>query len=606
MSETQIDDNNIDNGLYPEVFKKIDSADIQINPFQAFKTFTVLSGSATSSILPLQGVYTDTNNLPAIDSNLDYNKASNVDGSLQSIIYFSTNHLFYKRKNQPAHTFGPTNLNRTSKFLYESASVFSVPQIKTGNSIKPASFTFTSSVSGSFASDVYGNIIDSAFDTTSIVTDTTLYEGFNEYFDTSRITYESAGVTYVDGVTTTSGRELSLGLAAEFNQNGFIEQPLSGFYNRDNDYAISFFISGGNSTESDQLIITKATSSITPQYPFKVELTGIGFLSAEDGVSLSTEDGVSLSTEDDVNRIQFSAQGAPNQRSLITSTTEASSSWNHVVCQKSGSNLQLYVNGTLESSQFNTVLQEIENPLSASARIDNNENISIGGYRTNDGLDPYFITIGTDIISIATQTDDILTTQDGITLVYEFTDDDILTTQNDTSLTQQTSFLPVNLSGKLDEIRIFNKLLTSAEITNLGNRLEGGSVLQTERVGNVFDKHGLFVFSSADYRVDDLLNTPYTLSYKSTVTIHELSVTTRLGKGEFNMSNNVTLTKDDNNTYRNFVTGSAFSPYVTSIGLYNDLGQLLAVAKLAQPIKKRNDVDINFLVRIDLDKKIIK
>ena len=579
MSETEIDDNNIEEGLYPEVFKKIDSADIQINPFNAFKTFTVLSGSATSSILPLQGVYTDTNNLPAIDSNLDYNKASNIDGSLQSIIYFSTNHLFYKRKNQPAHTFGPTNLNRTSKFLYESASVFSVPQIKTGNSIKPASFTFTSSVSGSFASDRYGNIIDSAFDTASIVTDTTFYEGFNEYFDTSRITYKSAGVTYVDGVTTTSGRELSLGLAAEFNQNGFIQQPLLGYYNRDNDYAISFFISGGNSTESDQLIITKATSSLTPQYPFKVELTGIGFLSTEAGVSLSTEDGISLSTEDDVNRIQFSAQGAPNQRSSITSTTEASSSWNHVVCQKSGSNLQLYVNGTLESSQFNTVLQEIENPLSASARIDNNENISIGGYQTNDGENINFIIDQ---------------------------DNNIIVTQDDTSLTQQTSFLPANLSGKLDEIRIFNKSLTSAQVTNLGNRLEGGSVLQTERVGNVFDKHGLFVFSSADYRIDDLLNTPYTLSYKSTVTIHELSVTTRLGRGEFNMSNNVTLTKDDNNTYQNFVTGSAFAPYVTSIGLYNDLGQLLAVAKLAQPIKKRNDVDINFLVRIDLDKKIIK
>ena len=579
MSETEIDDNNIEEGLYPEVFKKIDSADIQINPFNAFKTFTVLSGSATSSILPLQGVYTDTNNLPAIDSNLDYNKASNIDGSLQSIIYFSTNHLFYKRKNQPAHTFGPTNLNRTSKFLYESASVFSVPQIKTGNSIKPASFTFTSSVSGSFASDRYGNIIDSAFDTASIVTDTTFYEGFNEYFDTSRITYKSAGVTYVDGVTTTSGRELSLGLAAEFNQNGFIQQPLLGYYNRDNDYAISFFISGGNSTESDQLIITKATSSITPQYPFKVELTGIGFLSTEAGVSLSTEDSISLSTEDDVNRIQFSAQGAPNQRSLITSITPVSSSWNHVVCQKSGSNLQLYVNGTLESSQFNTVLQEIENPLSASARIDNNENISIGGYQTNDGENINFIIDQ---------------------------DNNIIVTQDDTSLTQQTSFLSANLSGKLDEIRIFNKSLTSAQVTNLGNRLEGGSVLQTERVGNVFDKHGLFVFSSADYRVDDLLNTPYTLSYKSTVTIHELSVTTRLGRGEFNMSNNVTLTKDDNNTYQNFVTGSAFAPYVTSIGLYNDLGQLLAVAKLAQPIKKRNDVDINFLVRIDLDKKIIK
>ena len=606
MSETRINNDDIDDGLYPDVFKKIDTTDIQINPFQAFKTFTVLSGSATSSMLPLQGIYIDTNELPAIGSNLSYNTSSNIDGSLQSVIYFSTNHLFYKRKNQPAFTHGPTNLNRTNKFLYQTASVFSVPQTKMGENIKPVSFTFTSSVSGSYESDLYGNIIDSAFVTSSIVSESVLYEGFNEYFDTTRITYESAGVTYVDGVATTSGRELPIGLAAKFDRNGFIQQPLPGFYDRNNDYAISFFISGGNYTESDQLIITKATSSITPQYPFKVELTGIGFLSTEAGVSLSTEDGISLSTEDDVNRIQFSAQGAPNQRSLITSTTEASSSWNHVVCQKSGSNLQLYVNGTLESSQFNTILQEIENPLSASARIDNNENISIGGYQTNDGLDPYFITVGTDVISIATQTNDILTTQDGITLVYEFTDDDILTTQDDTSLTQQTSFLPANLSGKLDEIRIFNKSLTSAQVTNLGNRLEGGSVLQTERVGNVFDKHGLFVFSSADYRVDDLLNTPYTLSYKSTVTIHELSVTTRLGKGEFNMSNNVTLTKDDNNTYQNFVTGSAFAPYVTSIGLYNDLGQLLAVAKLAQPIKKRNDVDINFLVRIDLDKKIIK
>ena len=41
MSETRIDDNDINEGLYPEVFKKIDTADIQINPFQAHKTFTV-------------------------------------------------------------------------------------------------------------------------------------------------------------------------------------------------------------------------------------------------------------------------------------------------------------------------------------------------------------------------------------------------------------------------------------------------------------------------------------------------------------------------------------------------------------------------------------
>jgi len=72
------------------------------------------------------------------------------------------------------------------------------------------------------------------------------------------------------------------------------------------------------------------------------------------------------------------------------------------------------------------------------------------------------------------------------------------------------------------------------------------------------------------------------------------------------MSNNVTLTKDNNQTYRGFVSGSDFSPYITTIGLYNDAGQLLAIGKLAQPIKKRSDVDMNFLIRVDLDKKPIK
>jgi hypothetical protein len=70
------------------------------------------------------------------------------------------------------------------------------------------------------------------------------------------------------------------------------------------------------------------------------------------------------------------------------------------------------------------------------------------------------------------------------------------------------------------------------------------------------------------------------------------------------MSSNLTLTKDDDKTYQNFVSGSDFAPYITTIGLYNNAGQLLAIAKTAQPIRKRPDVDINFVVQIDLDKNI--
>lgn len=516
---------NTDNpyqGSYPSVFKKIDTTDVQINPFQSYKTWTVYSGSLTSSVTPLQGVYTDVNFLPALGSTLTFNDAANIDGSLQSVTYFSINHLFYKYKDQPYNTFGATNLNRTKKFLYESASIFSIPINKIGQGIKPTSFSFTSSVSGSFVSDRYGNIIDTAFNTSSIVNGYKFYEGFNEYFDITRITYTTSNVLSRPGVTTTNGQQRSIGLAAYFTGSSYIETSLDGYYDRDHDYAISFFVSSSNVGASNQLILTKASSSSAPVYPFKIELSGS-------------------------KQIVFSAAGATNFVAQISSSAAVSSSWTHIVCQKSGSNLQMYVNGTLQSSVSSTLLSVYDSPYTSSARIDNKDFLKIGGY-------------------------------------------------NSTSL---------NLNGLLDEIRIYNKSLTSTEIGYLGNRTEGGTFLQTNHVGNVFEKQGLIVFSSPDYRFQNLINTPFTASYKSTVSIYEMSVITKLDAGDFNMSTNITLTKDDDSTYYSFVSGSSFAPYITTIGLYNDAGQLLAIGKLAQPIKKRSDVDMNFLIRLDLDNNVV-
>ena len=118
MAEIKIQNNeNLNQGIYPAVFKKIDQVDINVNPFQVFKNWSVISGSGTSSLLPLQGIYIDTNVLPILDSELTYNDASNINGSLQSITYFSINHLYYKYKSNPAQTYGPTDITRTKKFL---------------------------------------------------------------------------------------------------------------------------------------------------------------------------------------------------------------------------------------------------------------------------------------------------------------------------------------------------------------------------------------------------------------------------------------------------------------------------------------------------------
>ncbi|MBC8422024.1 MAG: hypothetical protein H8E03_01235 [Pelagibacteraceae bacterium] len=50
----------------------------------------------------------------------------------------------------------------------------------------------------------------------------------------------------------------------------------------------------------------------------------------------------------------------------------------------------------------------------------------------------------------------------------------------------------------------------------------------------------------------------------------------------------------------NFVSHSDFHTYVTSIGLYNDNDELLAVSKLAKPIKKSKKYDMAFTIRFDL------
>ena len=47
-------------------------------------------------------------------------------------------------------------------------------------------------------------------------------------------------------------------------------------------------------------------------------------------------------------------------------------------------------------------------------------------------------------------------------------------------------------------------------------------------------------------------------------------------------------------------SGTDFSPYITSVGLYDDECNLLAVAKLTKPMKKPTDLPLTFKVSIDV------
>ena len=91
-----------------------------------------------------------------------------------------------------------------------------------------------------------------------------------------------------------------------------------------------------------------------------------------------------------------------------------------------------------------------------------------------------------------------------------------------------------------------------------------------------------------------------TCSFQSSRTIYETQYKCTIRPEEFNFSLNPTLISGSTDgTVYNFVTGSYFSPYVTTVGFYNEAQELLMVAKLGQPLPTSTTTDTTILVNID-------
>jgi hypothetical protein len=89
-------------------------------------------------------------------------------------------------------------------------------------------------------------------------------------------------------------------------------------------------------------------------------------------------------------------------------------------------------------------------------------------------------------------------------------------------------------------------------------------------------------------------------SFQSSRTIYETQYKCTIKENEFNFSLNPSLISGSTEgTVYNFVTGSYFSPYVTTVGFYNEAQELLMVAKLGQPLPTSPTTDTTILVNID-------
>lgn len=311
------------------------------------------------------------------------------------------------------------------------------------------------------------------------------------------------------------------GYQAKFNgMNSAIEinNATNNWFNAfDNNFAISLWMTP-YSTAVTQSIISKAyyinnnTATQLASYPFDMYYTS---------ASLTVK--------------RYDGKTIPTVSASINNLNQAY----HIVYQKTGSNLQIYRDGTLISTVADTTVN----------KVSNNNSIFVGarGYSA-------------------------------------------------TSMSSQSPF-----NGSIDEVRIYERALTQSEIISLSTLTNTNYLaLQTNKVGNVFYEQGMMVYSpfqneliTGSFGIKD-----FSLKYKSSIDIDQYKYYINVPMNDYNTSTNPSL-YDATGSLLSFATDSDFTPYITTIGLYDEKYNLVAVAKLGTPIPKSSGLDLNFEVSFD-------
>lgn len=586
------------------VMKRLKSGEYTIKPITVKKTweFTSNSGSINYyqnfNIQPLRFLYPENHkyfgNVTNISSSL-YERSFTSQSLDPKLLWYYLDHNYYTdylREKVPTVVTDFT----LEKYLSESGSMFLIPRSCMGEGLTKKSIELTNinvttaSLNYSLKDDGYGNLIDTTIDNTKIIDKNylMLYFGFNEKyrerdFKKKRTDYvldyspndnnisiiNHKNISYTAGIPLTDATG-STGLSAILNGAYFSVKEKDKFnFNYQDNFSFSFWVNipvSQSNTQYDynclfskNTIAKKDVLNQTTKYDNATDV----FEVTDDGVITrnkieTIEDtwisnrypfDITITNQNNTNPhvIKFK-QSSVNKTNEVTSSILTTGEWHHIVCQRSSSNLQIWIDGNLDADVTGSNL----------SYITNTHNFYIAGNGFGSG----------------------------------------------------------SFSGSLDEVRIYNKGLNSNEISNLyDNSFQYGYAYQSSRVGNVFYNEGIMTISDPrpkyanaflgkdgnfDYYVTDY---GFEGKFKSQVTFYEHEIICKLRKHEFNFTQNPTIRTNrekETSLIENYVTSSYFNPYITTIGLYNDSQELVAVAKLANPTAKRDDVDMNFIIRFDV------
>lgn len=489
------------------------------------------------------------------------------------LIWYYVDHNFYKDYNNSRHSATITDFDSNS-YLSETGSILLLPRTFYGegvvkNTFKLSNFNNESVLQFDIKDDGFGSILDATFDINKFIgkSNNLIYIGFNEKYREYNLINKKLNyvldysdnlntvtvvnpkkISYHPGIITTEGSDTS-GVCANFSES-YLRVENSELFNFPNEFnfAISFWLN----IPPTQSIQNFNSNPLFDKKTIKMldgSKNNTGTFSV-DSILTSTQYPFDIELNNhnsqNPNTIKFKQSSGIQTLELI-SPELTSSIWNHVVCQKNNDVYEIWLNGELVSSNTFTIIDNVQN----------SNNFYIGGNGTDKNY--YY--------------------------------------------------------GKMDEIRIYSKPLTETEIYGLSdNSYANGYAYQTNQIGNIFYDQGIITISDPRPKYKNLLlgkngrfdyeglEYGFESSFKTTTTLYEHEVVCKIPRGEFNSTQNPTTFVKYNKSYNviPFVTGSSFSPYVTSIGLYNDNHDLVAIAKMATPIKKRKDIDINVIIRFDM------
>jgi len=557
------------------VYKKFKPQDYAIVPFNAHKQYSLISSSAA-----------DTVSSNSVNSYVTLWNSESIDlHTSGNIKYNQIDHLYYRNFKKIDNFssgdkyFGQDDLNylKHKRVLYKKANILSIPTGLYGEEIKPNSL-FIKSDNTEIIDDGHGNLIkysEKALIGTNYETDIRSnvlnigpVNGFKRY-----------------DLNTYSGYSVD-GRDQYFYLNGVKKvNPISSYSTPEGDeYDDSYFfnlLQYKNVNFSEQSL----GSGNFPCIDFNSTLSPSIRVGHKGDFNFNLGDDFTISFWAKINH------GGSGISYLVSkSTTKEANPGNFPELHNSASNPYNTPYEVEAEPQFPFEIYAIGNKIYFS-RSDGEVTTTING-----------------TFSLNTMTHFTCRVKDSTMAIFKNATSLVTGTDNSVKQTQNTANVYIgskggklnNLNGSMSQINIFTKALTDAQITGHYNNSNNSPY-----IGNIFYKNGFITITHPNYQgiLDQTGNgIVQELQFQGSYQIYEHEYQCTVEEHEYNNTTNISARKigsTNEEKMANFQTSSAFKPYVTTIGLYNENSELLVVGKMAQPLKMSNETDTTIVLRWD-------